>query len=94
MMLVVHMENFTLEEAKRWIGHTVIAKMDFNADRTQIGAEQQGTVIGVQGERTIQGEPIICLAVQFWPDKKGAIPNVIFATKQVFNEYLCLSRTV
>jgi hypothetical protein len=29
----IHMETFTLEEAKRWIGHTVIAKTDFNAGR-------------------------------------------------------------
>jgi len=88
------MENFTLEEAKRWIGHTVIAKTDFNAGRAQIAAEEQGTVIGVQGEHSLQGEPVICLAVQFWPEKKGAVPSVIFATKQVFTEHLCLSHTV
>ena len=88
------MENFTLEEAQTWIGHTVIAKTGFNAGRAEIEAEQQGTIIGVQGEHTLQGEPVICLAVQFWPDKKGALPNVIFTTKQVFNQHLCLSTTV
>jgi hypothetical protein len=88
------MENFTLEEAKRWIGRTVIAKAAFDAGRARIEAEEQGTVIGVQGEYTLQGAPIICLAVQFWPEKKGAIPSVIFTTKQVFNEQLCLSKTV
>ena len=88
------MEQFTLEEATRWIRHTVIAKTDFHAGRAQIEAEQQGTVIGVQGEHTLQGEPIICLAVQFWPEKKGDVPSVIFATKRVFTEYLCLSKTV
>ena len=88
------MENFTLEEAQHWIGRTVIAKADFDAGRARIEAEEQGTVIGVQGEYTLQGEPIICLAVQFWPEKKGAIPSVIFTTKQVFNEHLCLSHTV
>jgi hypothetical protein len=57
-------------------------------------AEQQGTVIGVHGEYTVQGTPILCLAVQFWPEKKGAVPGVIFVTKQVFNEHLCLSQQV
>ena len=88
------MDHFTLEEAKRWIGHTVIAKTDFDADCGQILAEQQGTVIGVQGEYALQGGPVICLAVQFWPEKKGAVPSVLFVTKQVFNEHLCLSETV
>jgi hypothetical protein len=87
------MNNFTLEEAKRWIGRTVIAKTDFDAGRARIEAEEQGTVIGVQGEYALQGEPILCLAVQFWPAKKGAIPSVIFTTKQVFNAHLCLSHT-
>jgi hypothetical protein len=59
-----------------------------------IEAKEQGTVIGVQGEYTLQGEPILCLAVQLWPEKKGAIPSVIFLTKQVFNAHLCLSQTV
>jgi hypothetical protein len=88
------MEQFTLEEAKRWIGHTVIAKTDFNAGRAQIVAEQQGAVIGIQGEHTLQGEPPMCLAVQFWPEKKGDVPSVIFVTKRVFTEYLCLSKIV
>ena len=87
------MDTFTLEEAQRWIGRTVIAKTAFNAGRALIAAEQQGTVIGVQGEHTLQGEPVLCLAVQFWPEKKGAIPSVIFTTKQVFNAHLCLSHT-
>jgi hypothetical protein len=47
------MDNFTLEEAKRWLGHTVIAKTAFNAGRAQIAAEQHGTVIGVQGEHRL-----------------------------------------
>jgi hypothetical protein len=88
------MENFTLEEAQHWIGRTVMAKADFDAGRARIEAEEQGTVIGVQGEYTLQGEPVMCLAVQFWPEKKGAIPSVIFTTKQVFNEHLCLSHAV
>ena len=88
------MDNFTLEEAKRLIGRTVIAKTDFDAGRARIEAEEQGTIIGVQGEYTLQGEPIICLAVQFWPEKKGAIPSVIFTTKQNFHQDLCLSQTV
>jgi hypothetical protein len=79
------METFTLEEAQRWIGRTVIAKTAFNAGRALIAAEQQGTVIGVQGEHTLQGEPVLCLAVQFWPEKTGEVPNVIFATQQVFH---------
>jgi hypothetical protein len=87
------MEQFTLEEARRWIGHTVIAKTDFHAGRAQIGAEQQGTIIGVQGEHMLQGEPVICLAVQFWPEKKGDFPSVVFVTKRVFTEHLCLSTT-
>ena len=88
------MKNFTIEEAKRWIGRTVIAKTNFNTGRAEIEAEQQGTVIGVQGEHTLQTGTIVCLAVQFWPDKKSAVPSVIFVTKQVFNEYLCLCHTV
>ena len=88
------MEQFTLDEAKRWIGRTVIAKTDWNAGSAQMAAEQQGTVIGVQGEHTMHGEPILCLAVQAWPEKPGEVPTVIFVPKATFNEYLCLSRTV
>ena len=87
------MDQFTLEEAKCYLGHPVIAKTEFNAGRAQIMAEQQGTVIGVQGEYTLQGAPTVCLAVQFWPERRGDVPNVIFVTKQVFNEHLCLSHT-
>ena len=71
-----------------------IAKTDFDAGRARIEAEEQGTIIGVQGEYTLQGEPIICLAVQFWPEKKGGIPSVIFTTKQDFHQDLCLSTVV
>ena len=88
------MDQFTLDEAKRYIGRPVIAKTEFDAGRARICAEQPGTVIGVQGEHVLQGEPPVCLAVQFWPDKIGDVPNVIFVTKQVFNEHLCLSHTV
>jgi hypothetical protein len=88
------MNTFTLEEAQRWIGQTIIAKTDIEIDGTQIAAEQQGTVIGVHGESTVQGTLNLCLTVQFWPDKQGAMPRVIFVTKRVFHEYLCLSNTV
>jgi hypothetical protein len=91
---MVYMEQFTLAEATRWVGHTVIAKTGFHAGRAQIAAEQQGMVIGVQGERTLQGAPVMCLAVQFWPEKKADVPSVIFVNKLVFIEYLCLSNTV
>jgi len=53
------MEQFTLDEAKRWIGRTVIAKTAWNAGSAQMAAEQQGTVIGVQGEHTLQGAPVL-----------------------------------
>jgi hypothetical protein len=46
------MEQFTLDEAQRWIGRSVIAKTDWHAGSAQMAAEQQGTVIGVQGEHT------------------------------------------
>ena len=88
------MDQFTLDEAKRYIGHPVIAKTEFDAGRARIMAEQQGTIIGVQGEHTLHGEPTVCLAVQFWPHKIGDVPNVIFVTKQVLTEHLCLSHTV
>ena len=88
------MEQFTLDEAKRWIGRTVIAKTDWNAGSAQMAAEQQGTVIGVQGEHTLQGPPILCLVVQLWPEKHGDVLNVIFVPKPTFNTYLCLSHPV
>jgi hypothetical protein len=88
------MEQFTLDEAKRWIGQTVIAKTAWNAGSAQMAAEQQGTVIGVQGEHTLHGGPILCLAVQVWPEKQGDVPSVIFVPKPTFNEHLCLSHTV
>jgi hypothetical protein len=44
------MADFTLEEAKRWLGQIAIAKTGFNVGPTQIAAEQQGTVIGIMGE--------------------------------------------
>ena len=88
------MEPFTLAEAKRWIGRTVIAKTAWHAGSAQMAAEQQGTVIGVQGEHTLQGPPILCLAVQLWPEQHGGVPSLIFVPKPMFNEHLCLSHTV
>lgn len=82
------MEQFTLEEARRWLGHTVIAKAAFHVDQTAIAAEQQGTVVG------IHGEPDLCLVVQFWPAQQDAAPRVVFVPKRTFNTYLCLSHTV
>jgi hypothetical protein len=90
----IPMEQFTLDEAKRWIGRTVIAKTAWNAGSAQMAAEQQGTVIGVQGEHTLQGAPVLCLVVQLWPEKHDDVPNVIFVPKPTFNAYLCLSHTV
>ena len=88
------MEQFILDEAKRWIGRTVIAKSAWNVGRAQMAAEQPGTVIGVQGEHPLQGAPFLCLAVQLWPEKQGDVPSMIFVSKHTFNEYLCLSHTV
>jgi hypothetical protein len=88
------MEQFSLDEVQRWIGQTIIAKTAWNEGRAQMAAEQQGTVIGVQGEHTLHEEPVLCLAVQLCPEKHGDVPNVIFVTKRLFNEYLCLSHTV
>ena len=88
------MEQFTLDEAKHWIGRTVIAKTDWHAGSAQMAAEQQGTVIGVQGEYTLDGEPILCLVVQLWPERPGEVPTVLFVPKATFTGYLCLSHTV
>jgi len=88
------MEQFTRDEAKRWIGRTVTAKTAWNAGRAQMVAEQHGTVIGVQGEHTLQGSPFLCLAVQLWPEQHGGVPSLIFVPKPMFNEHLCLSHTV
>ena len=88
------MEPFTLAEAKRWIGRTVITKTAFDADHRRLDAEQQGTVIGVHGQHTAHGDPVICLAVQFWPEEQDALPEVFFFDKRMFDEYLCLSHTV
>lgn len=88
------MEQFTLDEAQRWIGRQVIAKTDWHAGSAQMAAEQQGTVIGVQGEHTLDGEPILCLVVQLWPEQPGDVPTVIFVPKEAFNAHLCLSHTV
>ena len=88
------MEPFTLAEAKRWIGRTVITKTAFDAGHRTLAAEQQGTVIGVHGQHTAYGDPVICLAVQFWPEEQDALPEVFFFDKRVFDEYLCLSQTV
>lgn len=88
------MEQFTLDEAQRWIGRTVMAKTAWNAGSTPMAAEQQGTVIGVQGEHTLQGAPFLCLVVQLWPEKHGDVPNVLFVPKPTFNKHLCLSHTV
>jgi hypothetical protein len=88
------MEQFTLDEAQRWIGRSVIAKTDWHAGSAQMAAEQQGTVIGVQGEHTLDGDPILCLVVQLWPEQPGDVPTVIFVPKAAFNAHLCLSHTV
>ena len=87
-------EQFTLDEAQRWIGRTVIAKTAWHAGTAQMTTEQQGTVIGVQGEYTLDGDPILCLVVQVWPEQPGDLPTVLFVPKPTFTEYLCLSHTV
>jgi hypothetical protein len=88
------MEECSRDEAKRWIGRTVIAKTDWHAGGAQMAAEQQGTVIGVQGAYSLHGEPILCLMVPLWPEKPGEVPTVIFVPKGTCNAYLCLSHTV
>jgi hypothetical protein len=88
------MEQFTLDEAQRWIGRTVIAKTDWQVDSGQMAAAQQGTVIGVQGEYTLGGEPVLCLVVQLWPEKPGDLPTVLFVPKEPFTTHLCLSQTM
>jgi hypothetical protein len=87
-------EAFTLADAQRWVGRAVITKTAFETDHRKLEAEQQGSVIGVHGVHALQGDPIICLAVQFWPDAHDALPEVFFFHKRVFDEYLCLSHTV
>jgi hypothetical protein len=72
------MEPFTLAEAKRWIGRTVITKTPFDTAHRKLAAEQQGTVIGVHGQHTAHGDHAICLAVQFWPEEQDALPEVFF----------------
>jgi hypothetical protein len=88
------MEPFTLAEAQRWIGQTVITKTAFEVGHRKLAAAQQGTVIGVHGEHALHGDPVLCLAVQFWPEAQDALPEVFFFDKRVFDEYLCLSHTV
>jgi hypothetical protein len=88
------MEPFTLAEAKRWIGRTVITKTAFETGHRKLEAEQQGTFIGVHGQHTAQGDPVICLAVQFWPEEQDTLPEVFFFDKRVFDEHLCLNQTV
>ena len=88
------MEQFTLDEAQRWIGRTVIAKTDWQVGSAQMAAEQQGTVIGVQGKYTLDGDPVLCLVVQLWPEQPGDLPTVLFVPKEPFITHLCLSHTV
>ena len=59
------MDQFTLEEAKRWIGRTVIAKTEWQAGSAQMAAEQQGTVIGVQGEYTLDGARLVMVTFTY-----------------------------
>jgi hypothetical protein len=87
------MEQFTLDEAKRWIGRTVIAKTAWNAGSAQMAAVQQGTVIGVQGEHTLHGAPVLCLVVPLEPEQHGDVPTVIFVPKPTFNASLWLRHT-
>ena len=88
------MESFTLTEAKCWIRRTVITKTAFEADHRKLEAEQQGIVIGVHEQHSAQGDLVICLVVQFWPEEQDVLPEVFFFEKRVFDEYLCLSQTV
>jgi hypothetical protein len=88
------MEDFTLEEAKRWLGKTVIAKTGFDVGPTKIAAEQQGTVIGITGEDSHLSTPTLCLVVQFWPEQDDTLPRVISMDRHGFNTHLCLSHTV
>ena len=87
------LEAFTLEKAKYWIGRTVITKAAFASGHYTLAAAQPGTVIGVPGHAP-SGDPVLCLAVQFWPEAQDALPAVCFFDKRVFAEYLCLSHTV
>jgi hypothetical protein len=77
------MEQFTLEEAQRWLGRTTIAKTDFEAEDTRIAAEQQGTIIGMDGRGTLSGGPVMCLAVQFWSEQDDTVPQVLFFDKRI-----------
>src|SRR4030095_10319294 len=81
------MESFTLAEAKRWIRRRIITKTAFEADHRTLESEQQGMVIGVHGQHSAQGDPVICLVVQFWPEEQEALPEVFFFEKRVLDEY-------
>jgi hypothetical protein len=59
------MEAFTLEEAKHWIGRTMITKAAFASGHYTLAAAQPGTIIGVHGDHAPSGDPVLCLAVQF-----------------------------
>ena len=51
------LEAFTLEEAKYWIGRTVITKAAFASGHYTLAAAQPGTVIGVPGEHAPSWRP-------------------------------------
>jgi len=52
----------------------VITKTVFEADHIKLEAAQQGIVIVMHGPHSAQGDPVICLAVQFWPEEQDALP--------------------
>jgi len=85
------MEQFTLDEAKQYLGHTVIAKTDVDTGHAWVMAKEHGTVVGIDGGYTERAELAFCLAVQFWPERESAHPTVLFFDKQMFNEYFSLS---
>jgi hypothetical protein len=85
------LEQFSLEEAQRYLGRTVIAKTDVDMGHAWVLEGEQGTVVGIDGGYTARGALVFCLVVQLWPARERAYPTVLFFDKYMFNEYFSLS---
>jgi hypothetical protein len=88
-----HRLSFTLAEAKQLIGTTVEVKVDepFEIhDGIILYQEQEGTIVGVSGEYSPEGTPILAVAIQFWPIEDDDLPIITLVEQSAFTTHFAL----
>jgi hypothetical protein len=85
--------SFTPEEVQDLLGSTIQVRMNepFEIhDGIVLHPDQEGTIIGVSGSYDPEGNPILSIAIQFWPDDDDSLPVITLVEKSAFDTHFLL----